>query len=244
MKKILLVLGIAASLFASDKLLSQKELNDVLKSSVIYPKLSQDIKKGVVKVRGVFKDGFYIINIKTPRGAGNLYITKDKKYTILGNVLNNKTGEPLTANFPVNKKIVENGVLFTFGNGKKEIYLVTDPQCPFCRMMEKEKKDFLNKNYKVHVILFPLPFHKNAKAMSYYILAGKTDADKAKRLQDILGGSNEWKNYHPTPSEKAKFDKILNNAKKAVIELGARGTPTVYDKNFNKLNWTTLGEKK
>jgi thiol:disulfide interchange protein DsbC len=83
MKKIILSLSIAASLFASDKLLSQKELNDVLKASFIYPKLSKDIKKGTVKVRGVFKDGFYIINIKTPRGAGNIYITKDKKYTIL-----------------------------------------------------------------------------------------------------------------------------------------------------------------
>ncbi|AZV45769.1 thiol:disulfide interchange protein [Nautilia sp. PV-1] len=244
MKKIILSLGIIASLFASDKLLSQKKLNEVLKSSLIYPKLSKDIKKGIVKVRGVEKDGFYIINIKTPRGVGNIYITKDKKYTIIGNILNNKNGQPLTGNFPVNKKIVEKGVLFTFGNGKKEIYLVTDPQCPFCRMMEKEKKGFLNKNYKVHVILFPLPFHKYAKAMSYYILAAKTDQEKAKRLQEILGGSNEWKNFHPTKAQKAKFDKMLENSKKAVEELGARGTPTVYDKNFNKINWTTLGAKK
>ena len=98
MKKVILSIGIVASLFASDKLLTKKELNNVLKSSIIYPKLSQDIKKGIVKVRGVFKDGFYIINIKTPRGAGNIYITKDKKYTILGNIINNKNGSPLTSN--------------------------------------------------------------------------------------------------------------------------------------------------
>ncbi|WP_456480498.1 thioredoxin fold domain-containing protein [Nautilia sp.] len=244
MKKLILGLSVAASLFASDKLLSQKELNDVLKSSLIYPKLSQDIKKGIVKVRGVFKDGFYIINIKTPRGAGNIYITKDKKYTILGNVLNNKNGQPLSGNFPVNKKTVQNGVVFTFGKGSKEIYLVTDPECPFCRMMEAKTKDNLEKNYKVHVILFPLSFHKDAKAMSYYILAGKTDTEKAERFREVLGGGNKWKNYHPTKEEKAKFDKMLENSKKAVEELGARGTPSVYDSNFNKINWTTLGEKK
>jgi len=244
MKKLLFGLSIAASLFASDKLLSQKELNEVLKSSLIYPKLSQDIKKGIVKVRGVFKDGFYIINIKTPRGAGNIYITKDKKYTILGNVLNNKTAQPLTAKFPVNKKTVQNGISFTFGKGNKDIYIVTDPECPYCRMMEAKTKENLDKNYKVHVILFPLSFHKHAKDMSYYILAGKTDEEKAKRFRKVLGGSNEWKNYHPTKEEKAKFDKILNSSKKAVEELGARGTPTVYDKDFNKINWTTLGEKK
>jgi len=244
MKKLILGLSMAASLFASDKLLSQKELNNVLKSSLIYPKLSQDIKKGTVKVRGVFKDGFYIINLKTPRGSGNIYITKDKKYTILGNVINNKTHAPLTANFPVNKNIVQNGVLFTFGNGNKDIYLVTDPQCPYCRLMESKTKEYLKKNYKVHVILFPLSFHKYAKPMSYYILAGKTDQEKAKRLQEVLGGSNEWKNFHPSAKQKAEFDKMLNNSKKAVEELGARGTPTVYDKDFNKINWTTLGVKK
>jgi len=105
MKKLFFTLSIVVSLFASDKLLSQKELNNVLKSSILYPKLSQDIKKGLIKVRGVKKNGFYIINIQTKRGAGNIYITADKRYTILGRVLDNKNGGFLSANFPVNKKI-------------------------------------------------------------------------------------------------------------------------------------------
>jgi thiol:disulfide interchange protein DsbC len=244
MKKIILSLGIVASLFASDKLLSQKELNDVLKSSVLYPRLQQDLKSGKIKIRGTLKDGFYIINVKTPRGSGNFYISKDKKYTILGRVINNKNGAPLTPSFPVNKKVVDNGIVFTFGKGNKDIYVVTDPECPFCRKMEKETKNTLEKNYRVHVILFPLSFHKDAKAMSYYILAGKTDAEKAKRFKEVLAGGNEWKKYHPTAAEKAKFDKMLQNAKKAVEELGAQGTPTVYDKDFNQINWTNLGDKK
>ena len=44
MKKVILGIGIVASLFASDKLLTKKELNNVLKSSIIYPKLSQDLR--------------------------------------------------------------------------------------------------------------------------------------------------------------------------------------------------------
>ena len=105
-------------------------------------------------------------------------------------------------------------------------------------------KKNLKKNYRVHVILFPLSFHKNAKAMSYYILAGKTDEEKDKRFREVLGGSDVWKNYKPSKEEKAKFDRMLNTAKKAVEELGARGTPTVYDKDFNRINWTKLGDKK
>jgi thiol:disulfide interchange protein DsbC len=244
MKKLLLTLSATALLFASDKLLPQQKVMQILKATPLYAQLKGPIKKGIVKVRGTQKDGFYIIEIKTPRGKGDIYITKNEKYTILGRVIDNKTKKILTAHFPVNAKIVKEGVLFTFGHGKKVIYLVTDPQCPFCRMMEKEKKNILAKDYTVHVILFPLPFHNHAKAMSYYILAGKTDAEKAKRLQAILSGSNEWKNFHPTKAQIKKFNEELAKARKAVEELGARGTPSVYDKNFNQIQWPSLGVKK
>jgi len=244
MKKLVALVGLVSIMFGSDKLLSQKELDEVLKSSYIYPQLSQDIKKGNIKVRGAKKDGFYIINIKTKRGSGNIYITEDKKYTIIGNVIDNKTKIPLTAKFPVNKKIVKEGVSFTFGKGDKEIYLITDPECPFCKMLEKQKREILENNYTVHVILYPLSFHKDAKAMSYYILAGKDDKEKSERLKEVLKGNNEWKNYKPTKEEKEKLDNILNKAKKAVEEVGAMGTPTIYDKDFNKIDWPTLGDKK
>ena len=240
MKKIFLSLTIVASLFASDKLLSQKELNSVLKSSILYNKLEQGINKGLIKVRGVKKDGFYIINIQTKRGSGNIYITADKKYTILGRIINNKNGNFLSAHFPVNKQIVKEGISFTFGKGKKEIYVVTDPECPFCRMMEKESKGKLAKNYKIHVILFPLPFHKNAKAMSCYILAGKTDKEKAKRFKETLLGGDEWKKYKPTKEELKKCLDELEKSKKAAIELQAKGTPSVYDDKFNSIEWTNL----
>jgi len=243
MKKIILSLSVAAGLFAFDKILPQQETIHILKATPIYGQIAPLIKQGKIKTKATLKDNFYIIEIDTPRGKGLIYVTKNKKYTILGRVLKNN-GQMLIPNFPKNAKIIKNGVLFTFGHGKKEIYLVTDPQCPFCRMMEKEKKDIIAKDYTVHVILMPLPFHKYAKAMSYYILAAKTDAQKAKRLQDVLSGSNEWKNFHPTKAQINKFNKELQNAKKAANELGAQGTPSVYDKNFNPVSWPKLGEKK
>ena len=244
MKKIVALAGLISIVFGSDKLLTQKELDEVLKSSFIYPKVIQDIKKGNIKVRGIKKDGFYIINIKTTRGSGNIYITEDKEYTIVGDVINNKSQKPLTAKFPINEKIVKEGVSFTFGKGDKEIYLITDPECPYCKMLEKEKKEILENNYTVHVILYPLSFHKDAKAMSYYILSGKDDKEKSKRLKEVLEGNNTWKNYKPTIEEKEKLDNILNKAQKAVEEIGARGTPTIYDKDFNQIDWPTLGDKK
>jgi len=243
MKKLLISLTLAASLFAFDKVLPQNETIEVLKSTPIYNRLAPLIKNGKIKVKATLKDEFYLIELITPRGKGLIYVTKDKKYTIIGRVLKNN-GEILIPNFPKNTEIIKKGVMFTFGEGKKDIYIVTDPECPFCRMLEKEKKDILRKNYKVHVILMPLPFHKDAKAMSYYILAGKTDKERAKRMSEVLEGSNAWKNYHPSQEEIKKFNKELEKAKKAAEELGAQGTPSIYDKNFNPINWPSLGEKK
>jgi len=243
MKKIILSLSLGISLFAFDKVLPQKETLNILKSTPIYHQIASLIKKGKVKTKATLKNGFYIIELDTPRGRGLLYVTKDKKYTIIGRILD-KNGKTLIPNFPKNSKIIKEGVLFTFGKGKKEIYIVTDPQCPFCRLMEREKKNILSKNYKVHVILMPLPFHRYAKAMSYYILAAKNDKERAKRMQEILEGSNAWKNFHPTKEQIKKFNEELEKSRKAANELGAQGTPSVYDKNFNPISWPKLGEKK
>ncbi len=240
MKKILLASVLSLSLFGFDKILPQNQTQEILKATPIYNQLKH-LKN--VKYKATKKDGFYIIEVDTPKGKALLYVTADKKYTILGKIIN-KNGKILVPNFPKNVKIIKNGVLFTFGKGEKDIYIVTDPECPFCRLMEKQKKNILAKNYRVHVILMPLPFHKYAKAMSYYILAAKTDKEKAKRLQEVLAGSNAWKNFHPTKEQIKKFNEELAKSKKAAIELGAQGTPSIYDKNFNPIPWPKLGEKK
>ena len=243
MKKLLLSLSVVASIFAFDKVLPQKEALNILKATPLYNQVAPLVKKGKIKLKATKKDDFYVIEIDTPRGAGLLYVTTDKKYTIIGRVID-KNGKPLLPNFPKNAEIIKKGVMFTFGKGDKDIYLVTDPECPFCRMLEKQKKDILSKNYRVHVILMPLSFHKHAKAMSYYILAGKTDEERAKRMREVLEGSNAWKNFHPTKEEIKKFNEELAKSKKAAIELGARGTPSIYDKNFNPINWSKIGAKK
>ncbi len=244
MKKFLLTSIIAVSLFSFDKLLPQKETINILKSTPIYNQIAPLLKDKKIKIKATQKEGFYIVELDTPRGKGIIYVTKDKKYTILGKVINNKTKQVVLPNFPKNTEIIKQGVMFTFGKGDKEIYLITDPECPFCRMMEKQKKELLEKNYKVHVILMPLPFHKDAKAMSYYILAGKNDKEKYERLKAVLSGNKEWKNYHPTKEEIKKFNEKLNKAKKAAMELGARGTPSVFDKDFNPIPWPNLGGEK
>jgi len=243
MKKVLMLISAGVLLFANQKILKKEEVYKILRSSALFPQIQDQIRKGLIKeIQGVEEDGIYVIHLKSARGSGNIYITKDKKFTIIGKVINNEKNRIIEPVFPKDKqtiKTIKEGVLFTYGNGKKDIYLITDPECPYCRLLESKKGDVL-KNYKVHVILMPLPFHKNAKAMSYYILAGKTDAEKAKRLQEVLKGSEKWREFKPTPIQKEQFEKELQKSIQAAHAAGARGTPTVLDGNFNEIRWDRL----
>jgi len=141
MKKILISITLGISLFVFDKVLPQNKTIEILKSTPIYNQIVSLIKKGKIKVKSTLKDNFYIIEVTTPKGKALIYVTKNKKYTIIGKILK-QNGQLLMPNFPKNAEIIKKGVMFTFGKGKKDIYIVTDPQCPFCRMMEKQKKIF------------------------------------------------------------------------------------------------------
>jgi len=241
MKKVVLSLGLVLSLFASDKLLAPTKAKTILEKTPLFSQLKTKLDKGTLKVKGVEKKDFYIITVYDKRGEGNFFVTKDLKYTILGNVIDNQTKTPLKAEYPAKKfsgkkDIVKNGVLFSFGNGDKDLYVVTDPECPFCQKFEKlAKKAKLGEQYKIHIIFLPLPFHKHSKDMIYYILSAKTDAQKAKRFHETLTGDTKWASFTPTKAQKAKIDAELKKAQKAVEELGARGTPSFYDENFTEI---------
>ena len=238
MKKMLLSLSLMASLFAGDKFLNQTEATNLIKKTPIYAQFKNNKQ---VKLKGIEKKDFYIITVSTKRGEANLFITKNLKYTILGTIIDNKTKQTLKANYPAtdfkgDKNIVKNGILFSFGNGKKDLYIVTDPECPFCQRFEKmAKKSKMGEKYNIHIIFLPLPFHKHSKAMIDYILSANTEAEKTKRFHETLQGSQNWKNFKPTSSQKAKVNAQLKKSEKAVDELGARGTPTFYDENMKEI---------
>jgi len=239
MKKLALVGILAISSFASN-LLNQKEAINILKHSPIYAQIAPRLKKGL-KVKGEDEGDFYLITVYDKKGEGNIFITKNLKYTILGNILDNKTKKFIRPNYPAepfhgNRKVVENGVVFSIGHGKKDLYVVTDPQCPFCRRFEKlAEKAHLADKYKIHLIFMPLSFHKHSKAMIYYILNANNEKEKAKRFKETLDGGNAWSKFKPTKEEKAKIDKIIAKSEKAANELGAKGTPTFYDKKMTEI---------
>lgn len=182
----------------------------------------------------------YGINANTKRVRGMVgYVTKDGKDFIIGRKLSimNKQGQKA---FKISKsdisKIVKNEA-FSIGNGKKEFILFTDPECPFCQRFEESLKN-LNPDVKLHVLFYPLSFHKDSMKMTSWILSAPKD-QREKMLVEIASGSEKWSKY------KGKI--LVNKIKESILyglELGVSGTPSLFSmsgnsvdiRNFNRNN--------
>ena len=121
---------------------------------------------------------------------------------------------------------------------------MTDPECPYCVKFEKAAEGKLDE-YRVHVILYPLPFHKKAPAMVEWIMQGKSDAERKKRLSQItLKNSTEYKALITDTKKPFKYtpetQEQMNKSLKAARELGARGTPATYDASFTQVPWSNV----
>lgn len=194
---------------------------------------------------GIDKGSIYFLKVNATSSRGSqifdTFIDKQTGFVYFGSAFD-ADGKQLV--FPKDAKVIKEGVVFSYGKGAKELYLVTDPECSYCTKFEKEAEGKLE-DYTVHVIFYPLPFHNEAPAMIEWILQGKSDAEKKARLNKIaLENSIEYQNMHKDVKKPFTYtsstQKIMDRSFKAVSELGTRGTPTTYDADFNAIPWTKL----
>lgn len=108
------------------------------------------------------------------------------------------------------------------GKGEVELIVFTDPDCPYCRRLEK----FLNtpgisKKVTRYVFFYPLKMHKNAPKKSEWILE---QSDMAKALEDVM-----ISRVLDTGDIKISGDKseVLEDHIRAAKEMGVSGTPMI-----------------
>jgi thiol:disulfide interchange protein DsbC len=161
---------------------------------------------------------------------------------------------------PVNMDIVKKGVTFSFGNPEgQDIYIVSDPECPWCKKLEIDYAEKLSK-YNVHMIL--VGFHKDSAAMIQWLLRGENDTEKAKRYHRLASEDKSYRKdlnigknmsiYTRDIREKksdskffkdGEFDNLANTLVKsnsAKDALRTNSTPTAFDKDGHKINLQTL----
>lgn len=142
----------------------------------------------------------------------------------------------------IDTKVIENGILWSFGVGKETLYVVLNPSDPWSEKFEAgiaKSKDFLSK-YTVKVML--MPFLSDAKEKAIWVLSGNDEKEKAKRYKKLMVDKDtSWKDFKPTVEEKAKIDDLLEKSLVAAKALKAVGTPTVFDSKFQEIKkWDSL----
>lgn len=127
-------------------------------------------------------------------GRHMLYVDATGSYVLSGHIFDMKTKSDLTAarltelaridpkELPLDDSFAE-----VRGNGKRQIYVFSDPDCPFCKKLETELPGL--ENVTIHVFLYPLVSihpHAYAHAVAVWCTSDRTQAWHNKMLKDIV----------------------------------------------------------
>lgn len=157
-------------------------------------------------------------------GRNVLYLDTTGEYMIMGHQfdfngndmtqakINTKTMERIKKDIDLTKAL-------KIGNGKHEVILFTDPQCPFCRRAEEYMK---NGDVTKYVFFYtPIPSHTMTKPMSVDVLCSK---DIEKQYDKAMSGGLDSKS--PKDLSTCQEGERRYNEMKAVAEkIGIPGTP-------------------
>jgi len=233
MYKILIAcLLLSSFMFANMKEISKAEVSQIEQVELL--------KRNNIKVLKAFDAGdLYILVIQQQNKTDEIFLTKDKKYLITGDVINAKTSSKLT--IPVDLSITKNKEAFVYGDGKDEFVLFTDPECIYCKKLESYLPQIKDK-VKIRVFLFPLDFHENARDLSLYILSKKTTKEKINAMYEFNIGDDlsKIKNIKYSKTNLKKIEDKLEEHLSLGKTLNVKGTPAIFDKNGNSIVWVEL----
>jgi thiol:disulfide interchange protein DsbC len=132
--------------------LTKGEAADILKELV-----KTEFK--ILEIREAPLEGFWEIVVETNQEKIIFYIYKNLRYIIHGQILDREIKRNLTLErikefrqVDVSKLPLENAIVM--GQGRRKIYIFTDPQCHFCSMLHEELK--LTKDVQAYLFLYPL----------------------------------------------------------------------------------------
>lgn len=151
--------------------------------------------------------------------AGNAYDKDGKRVTI-----------------PVDPKLVKEAVALTFGSGNEPVYIVTDPECPYCQQLEKSISKSALEKYSINVVFMPLSFHQNAIPMIEWMYDAKDDKEFKDRYEKVMSGDDSYKKDKVSNEAREKAKTYIMRGYGLAQELGVQGTPSVFDKDLNPIN--------
>ena len=232
-KVIVSSLLIAGSLSANYKEVSKVEIAQMEQLELF--------KKAQITITKAYDAGsLYILNISVQGNPDEIYLTKDKKLVLAGDVIDASSGMKVSA--PADVAAIRGKEAFVYGTGTEEYFLFTDPECKYCKMLESYLPKIQDK-VKIRVFYYPLDSHTNAKDLSLYIMSQKTTDKKVTAMFDSTASIEKAKSMKYTQAELEKLEKQLDEQIQIGMKLNVQGTPTLFDKDGKNIIWVDLLEK-
>ena len=117
-----------------------------------------------------------------------------------------------------------------YGNGKTEFFLFTDPDCPFCKRLEKQ---FRNRGLKKQFKIYVFPIHLNIRGHQLktveYILSKPRDKRREAMSDLMVGNKKDFNNFKSTPKTKKIVDDWVKKVGSLENYYNIRGTPSIID---------------
>lgn len=190
------------------------------------------LMKGLGEVKSVRHapvKGLYEVTIENNGQLGVAYVDYSKKYVMSGPIFSVETRKPVNAEqapATSQRKIdiavipVKNSILLGNPDGKKRLFVFTDPDCPFCSKLHHEliKLIYMEPDLAIYVKMFPLKMHPQAYDKARVILGA---ADPVYMLNKAFAGEQL-----PGPGAKDLKEPVDATIKLAE-SLGITGTPTL-----------------
>lgn len=218
-------------------------LKELPKTEILKLEKLELMKKNNIKINKAYDLGsLYMLSITVKGNNDEVFLTKDKNYLISGVVVDSKTGMQMST--PVDLSILKDKETLTYGNGKDEYVLFTDPECQYCKEFESYLP-FIKDRVKIKIFFFPLDFHENAKDLTLYVMGQKTNNQKIDAMFEFGIGDDlsKIRNLKYSKSELEKLERKLNEQISLGESLNIQSTPTLFDKDGNNIVWVDLLEK-
>ena len=153
-----------------------------------------------------------------------VYTDENARYFFVGNLVDFKNKQNLTAKreealtkIDVNTLPLEQAIKHVKGDGSRTLYVFSDPDCPYCKKLEKNMTSV--DNVTLYTFLFPLKnLHPNAETVAQQIWCASNPYEA-------------WEDYmilNKAPTTTANCDNPIQKNIALGRSLNITGTPTLF----------------
>lgn len=215
MRLLMTLLLVLPPLFFGDSLaLTNEEATNILKELI-----KTEFK--ILEIREAPLEGFWEVVSEIGHERMIIYIHKNLRFMIHGQILDRQIKKNLTLDRLKDFRRVDPSGLplenaIPMGEGKRKLYVFTDPQCYFCFQLHEELKQI--KNLQTFFFLYPLTPASYEKAKSIWC-----SQDKVRALEETYQGKELRSPFCDT----SPIDKNMEFGKRLLID----STPTLLFQN-------------